>query len=53
MNIEYRKASLDEADKICFIVQNTKAEIYPDYYPQAVVEFFSRLHGIDNIIKDI
>lgn len=53
MNVEYRKAALDEADRICYIVQHTKAEIYPDYYTQAVVDFFSRLHSIDNIIKDI
>lgn len=53
MNIEYRKAALDEADRICYIVQQTKAEIYPDYYTQAVVDFFGRLHSIDNIIKDI
>ncbi len=53
MNIQYRKATLDEAERVCYIVQHTKAMIYPDYYTQAVVDFFGRLHSIDNIIKDI
>lgn len=53
MNIEYRKATLDEAEKVCYIVQHAKAEIYPDYYTKAVVDFFGRLHSIDNIVKDI
>ena len=53
MNIEYRKATLDEAERVCYIVQHTKAEIYPDYYTKAVVDFFGRLHSIDNIVKDI
>ena len=53
MNIEYRKASPYEAERVCYIVEHTKNEIYPDYYTQAVVDFFGRLHSIDNIIKDI
>lgn len=53
MNIQYRKATLNEADRVCYIVQHTKAVIFPDYYTQAVVDFFGRLHSIDNIIKDI
>lgn len=53
MNIEYRKATLDEAERICYIVQHTKAEIYPDYYTKSVVDFFGKLHSIDNIKKDI
>lgn len=53
MNIEYRKATLDEAERVCYIVQHTKAEIYPAYYTKAVVDFFDRLHSIDNIVKDI
>lgn len=51
MNIEYRKATLDEAEKVCYIVQHAKAEIYPDYYAKAVVDFFGRLHSIENIVK--
>ena len=53
MNTEYRKATLDEAERVCYIVRHTKAEIYPDYYTKAVVDFFGRLHSIDNIVKDI
>lgn len=53
MNLQYRKATIDEAKRICCIVQHTKAEIYPDYYTQAVVDFFGRLHSIDKIVKDI
>ena len=34
-------------------MQGTKAEVYPHYYTQAVVDFFGRLHSIDNIAKDI
>lgn len=53
MNIQYRKATLNEAEGVCYIVQHTKAVIYPNYYTEAVVDFFSRLHSIDNIVKDI
>ncbi|MGN1131463.1 MAG: GNAT family N-acetyltransferase [Ruminococcus sp.] len=53
MNIEYRKATLEEAERVCYIVQHTKAEIYPHYYTKDVVDFFGRLHSIDNIVKDI
>ena len=38
---------------VCDIVQETKAIVYPYYYTQAVVDFFGRLHSIDNIKKDI
>lgn len=53
MNTQYRKATPDEAERVCYIVQHTKAVIYPDYYTKAVVDFFGRLHSIDNIVKDI
>ena len=51
--MEYRKASIDEAEKVCYIVQYTKAEIYPKYYTKEVVDFFGRLHSIDKITEDI
>lgn len=51
--MEYRKATVEEAQIVCDIVQETKAKIYPHYYTQAVVDFFGRLHSIDNIKKDI
>ena len=53
MNIEYRKAKPDEAQRVCYIVQHTKEVIYPDYYTKAVMDFFGSLHSIDNIKKDI
>ena len=53
METEYRKAKPEEAGKVCYIVQHTKAVIYPDYYTKAVVDFFGSLHSIDNIKKDI
>lgn len=49
----FRNARPDEAEKVYYVVQHTKAVIYPDYYTQAVVEFFGRLHGLDNIKSDI
>ena len=49
--MEYRKATGEEAQLVCDIVQGTKAKIYPHYYTQAVVDFFGRLHSIDNIKK--
>ena len=53
MNLKYRIANINEADRVCYIVQHTKEVIYPDYYSQAVVDFFGKLHSIDNIKKDI
>ena len=53
MNIEYRKAKPDEAQRVCYIVKHTKEVIYPDYYTKAVMDFFGSLHSIDNIKKDI
>ncbi len=51
--IQYRKATVEEAEKVCYVVQHTKAVIYPNYYTQAVVDFFDRLHSMDNIKSDI
>ena len=53
MNLKYRIANINEADRVCYIVQHTIEVIYPDYYSQAVVDFFGKLHSIDNIKKDI
>ena len=53
MNIEYRKAEPEEAERACYIVQHTKEVIYPDYYTNAVMDFFGSLHSIDGIKKDI
>ena len=51
--IEYIKATESDAETVCNIVQGTKATIYPHYYTQAVVDFFGRLHSLENITKDI
>ena len=53
MNLKYRIASINEADRVCYIVQHTKEIIYPDYYTKAVMDFFGSLHSIDNIKNDI
>lgn len=51
--MEYKKAAMDDAERVCYIVQHTKQVIYPRYYTKAVVDFFGRLHSIENIKKDI
>lgn len=51
--MEYRKATLDEAQIVCNIVRGTKGEVYPHYYTQEVVDFFGRLHSIENITRDV
>lgn len=53
MSITYRKATPEDADKICYVVKHTKAVIYPDYYTQAVVDFINSLTAIEKIKKDI
>ena len=53
MAIRYRKATPEDADRICYVVKHTKAVIYPDYYTQAVVDFINRLTAIEKIKKDI
>lgn len=53
MSLQYRKATPEEADRVCYIVQTTKAIIYPKYYTKEVVDFFGRLHSIENIKSDI
>ena len=51
--IEYIKATESDAENVCNIVRGTKAVIYPHYYTQAVVDFFGRLHSLENITRDI
>ena len=51
--IEYIKATESDAEIVCNIVRGTKAVIYPHYYTQAVVDFFGRLHSLENITRDI
>ncbi len=51
--MNYRKASMEDAEIITDVVQQTKAGIYPKYYPKEIVEFFGQLHCYEHIIKDI
>lgn len=51
--MNYRKASMEDAEIITDVVQQTKAEIYPKYYPKEIVEFFGQLHCYEHIIRDI
>ena len=53
MDLQFRKANIDEAENVCHIVQYTKTVIYPDYYTQAVLDFFGGLHSLDSIKSDI
>ena len=46
MELVYRKATIEEAEIVCDIVQGTKSAVYPHYYTKAVVDFFGRLHSI-------
>ena len=49
----YKKALPQDAERIFYIVQHTKDVIYPDYYAKTGVDFFGRLHSIENIRSDI
>lgn len=51
--MNYRKAKIEDAKEVTDIVQRTKGEIYPKYYPKDVVDFFSQLHCFEHIIRDI
>lgn len=51
--MEYIKANQKDTEQIAMLVQATITEIYPQYYPQEVVDFFCRLHCKENISKDI
>ena len=53
MKLQYRKATSDEAEKICYIVRHTKDVIYPDYYTRAVVEYVDRYYTLEIIKSDI
>ena len=51
--LKYRKALPHDAERIFYIVHYTKEVIYPDYYARSAVDFFGRLHSIENIKTDI
>ena len=48
-----RKAIPSDAETIHRIVQNTVKEIYPNYYPREVVDFFLNYHSPEIISSDI
>lgn len=49
----FRKARVEDCQLVTDIVQNTKAEIYPYYYPKEVVDFFANLHCYEHVSDDI
>lgn len=53
ITLEYKKATMNEAEKIFQLVQKTIKTVYPKYYPKEVVEFFLEHHSISNILQDI
>ena len=50
---EYICATTKDLDSVFGIVQSSIKEIYPQYYPKEVVDFFSDLHSSENVLKDI
>lgn len=53
MELQYRKATSNEAGRVCHIVRHTKDMIYPDYYTQEVVEYVDRYYTFEIIKSDI
>ena len=51
--MEYIKATEKDLEQITALVQETIKTIYPNYYPKEVVDFFSELHCMENIRKDV
>lgn len=51
--MEYIRAAEKDTEQILSIVQDTIQRIYPNYYPQEVVDFFCRLHCREQILEDI
>ena len=41
--MEYTKATIDDMEEFYDLVQNTIQEVYPKYYPEEVVRFFSQM----------
>lgn len=51
--MEYRLATVQEIEAIYTVVQFTIKKIYPNYYPEEVVDFFCRHHNLAAITKDV
>lgn len=53
MTPEYRKAVKEDALQITALVQETIKTVYPKYYPEEVVGFFSEIHSREAVDEDI
>lgn len=51
--LECINATIQQAEQIFRLVQDTITNIYPKYYPKSVVEFFCELHSKEAIIEGI
>ena len=51
--MDYITATEQDIEQITALVQETIKTIYPKYYPKEVVDFFSELHCLENIRKDV
>lgn len=45
------EAIIEDCQIVTDIVQDTKAEIYPFYYPKEVVDFFANLHCYEHLVE--
>lgn len=53
MNLTWLNAQKGDTKQITALVQKTILEVYPDYYPKAVTDFFCLLHNRNRIEADI
>lgn len=51
--MEYTKATIDDMEEIYNFVQDTIQEVYPRYYPDEVVRFFSQQQCWENLERDV
>ena len=51
--MKYVTATADMAGAIHHILQTTIKTVYPNYYPQAVTDFFCHLHSREHILEGI
>lgn len=53
MKMEYKKAMANDTGRIVSLVHHTIMTVYPQYYPEKVVDFFCGLHCEKNIRRDV
>lgn len=51
--MEYTKATIDDMEEVYNFVQDTIQEVYPRYYPDEVVRFFSQQQCWENLERDV